>query len=481
MQEESSQDTHPHLFEHVQFPAHPLPSHQHHMRRDNGRETRDFQSPRIFDRFRNLLSGWGFLTPQCEGRSHSRTTILGQGSAGFATAPYSQETASNSLESDQKHKITMANDKAETLQTSFDDYGKFNRILHYNDTNTVQLYEKNVPVLEQSTSIAKLLQRHMQARLRRISTSNIIKELYVIKVFHHAQKELFPLPSLIQNQSRAVSLSHPNIVQIIDILYDKQTNVCLVMPYCAGGNLHSYLLQRRERRNDLSTEALNCWTIQILRAMAFLHQNGIAHGYMRPEHVLLTARGAVKVGGFGENEDAARELAKLLYGGNLASSFSECSPNSAPASNFKSNLCIRRVVSVLSVPYLPPERFFSRRGSRRKSYTHQHVSDIRAGDIWACGIIYMILRTGQLLWHSAQGVNPDKSFADYLHCRIEEDGYSPIQVLEHVSCIYRLFLVRLGRANFLMFRNSKALSKCGLRDVTSRFGVEDYCNRGFKV
>jgi hypothetical protein len=50
-----------------------------------------------------------------------------------------------------------------------------------------------------------------------------------------------------------------------------------------------------------------------------------------------------------------------------------------------------------------------------------------------------------------------------------------------VSCIYRLFLVRLGRANFLMFRNSKALSKCGLRDVTSRFGVEDYCNRGFKI
>jgi serine/threonine protein kinase len=291
----------------------------------------------------------------------------------------------------------MANDKTETLQTSFDDYGKFNRILHYNDTNTVQLYEKNVPILEQSTSIAKSLQRRMLARLRRISTSNTIKELYVIKVFHHARKELLPLPSLIQNQSRAVSLSHPNIVQIIDILYDKQANVCLVMPYCTGGNLHTYLLQRGERRNDLSTEELNCWTIQILRAMAFLHQNGIAHGDMRPEHVLLTARGAVKVGGFGENEDAARELAKLLYGGDLASSFSECSPNSTPASKFKPNLCIRRVISELSVPYLPPERFFGRRGSRRKSYTHQDVSDIRAGDIWACGIIYMILRTGQLL------------------------------------------------------------------------------------
>lgn len=439
MQKESSQDTCTHRpFEHVQFPAHPLPSHQHHMRWDNGRETRDFQSPHIFDRFSNLLSKWGFLTPEREGRSHSRTTSLDQGSAGFATAPYSQETASHSLESDQRLETTMANHKTETLQMSFDEYGKFDRILHYDDTNTVQLYKKNVPVPEQSTSIAKSLQRHVPTRLRRTSTSNTIRELYVIKVFRHAQKGLSPLPSLLHSQSRAASLDHPNIVQIIDILYDKQTKICLVMPYCAGGNLHSYLLQRRERKNNLSTEELNCWAIQILRAMAFLHQNGIAHGDLRPEHVLLTGQGAVKVGGFGEDEDAVRELASFL---------SESSPTSGPASNFKPNLCIRRVVSELSIPYLPPERFFGRRDSRRQSYTHQGVSDIRAGDIWACGIIYMILRTGQLLWHSAQRVNPDKSFADYLHSRIEEDGYSPIQILEYVSCIYRRFLLRLSRAN----------------------------------
>jgi hypothetical protein len=56
----------------------------------------------------------------------------------------------------------------------------------------------------------------------------------------------------------------------------------------------------------------------------------------------------------------------------------------------------------------------------------------------------MLLRSGQFLWRSAQRVNPDKSFSDYLHCRLEEDGYGPIQVLENVSSIYRLFLVRLG-------------------------------------
>lgn len=440
---ESFHDTHPHHpFENVQIHARPSPSyhHHHHMISDNGRETRDFKRPHIFDKLGNILFEWGFLTSECEGRSHSRTTLSGQGSAGLATAPDSRETASHFLESDKIQKTTMANDKVEEKsQTSFEDYGKFNRILHYDDTNTVQLYEKKVPTFEQNTSATKFQQSHILKRLRRCSTSNAIRELYAVKVFRHTQTGLFALPSLLRKQSRTVSLCHDNIVPIIDILYNKQGNICLVMPYCAEGNLHSFLSESRKQRVNLSTEELNCWTIQILRAVAFLHENDIAHGDMRPEHVLLTAQGTVKVGGFGEDEDSVRELAQLFHIGNFASSYSGYSPEPASASNFKPSVCIRRGVSELSVPYLPPERFFGQRGSRRQSCAHQDVSDIRAGDIWACGIIYMVLRTRQLLWHSAQRVNPDKSFADYLHYRMEEDGYSPIQVLGNVSSIYRLF------------------------------------------
>ncbi|KAJ5455010.1 kinase-like domain-containing protein [Penicillium desertorum] len=323
----------------------------------------------------------------------------------------------------------MTNDKTEeTLQASLENYGKFNRILHYDESNTVQLYEKKVPILEKPIPTEKSPQSHLLTRLRRTSTSNTIRELYAVKVFRQVQTKPSPLPRLLRNQSQTVSLCHPNIVAIIDILYNKQTNICLVMPYCTGGNLHSFLSQRRK---GLSTEELNCWAIQILRAIAFLHENDIAHGDLRPEHILLTAQGAVKVGGFGQDEEAARELAQLLHGGNLASSFSAASPKSARTSNFRPNLCIRRPVLELSVPYIPPERFFGRGGSRDQIYAYQDVSDIRAGDIWACGIIYMVLRTGRLLWHSAQSVDPDKSFAGYLHGRMQKEGYSPIQVLEN--------------------------------------------------
>jgi hypothetical protein len=435
MQKESSQDTHPHYpFEHVDLPARSLPSHHHHVRRENDTDTRDFERPHIVNGLTNILSRWGWLTPECEGRSHSRTTLSGQGSLEFPTPSHQQEKDLHSFESDETRRTTATNDKAKgASQTSFaEDYGKFNKFLHYDDSDNVQLYEKKVPAFDQTTSPEKPSQSPMLARLRRASTSNTIRELYAVKVFRHTQNTLLPLASLFQNGSQTVPLCHPNIVPIIDILYNKQKDLCLVMPYYAGGNLHSFLSHRENPRENLSTEEVNCLAIQILRAVAFLHENNIAHGDMRPEHVLLTAQGAVKVGGFGEDEDAIRELAQL----------SHRSPNTAPASNYKPKLCIRRRVSDLSVPYLPPERFPSRRGSRRQSYTHQDDFDIRAGDIWACGIIYMLLRSGQLLWHSARRVNLDKSFADYLSCRREEDGYSPIQVLENVSYFYGLFPLR---------------------------------------
>ncbi|KAJ5497820.1 kinase-like domain-containing protein [Penicillium expansum] len=436
MQKKGSQDTPAHHpFAQVKLPVRSLSSHVHHIIKDDGREMGDFESPHILDKLTNIVSGWGWLTPEHEGGSPSRTSLSGQGSLGFASASPPQEKATHSYESDQKQKITEG-----ALQTSIKDYGKFKKVLCYDDLNTVELYEKKVPVFDQTTSPANPTQIHILGRMRRASASDTIKELYAVKVFRHAKTTMFPPAKPLQNQDRNVSLCHPNVVPIIDILYNKQRNLCLVVPYYAGGNLHSFLSQKRKPSEKLSTEELDCIAIQILRAVAFLHGNHITHGDIRPEHILLTIQGAVKVGGFGEDRNAIRELAQLSHSGNLTSSSSAQNSNSALVSQSKPNLCLRRRVSDSSVPYLPPERFSSRRGSRRQSYPNQDVSAFKAGDIWACGIICMLLQSGEFLWHSAQRVDPDKSFADYLHCRLEKHGYRPIQVLEkrHRNVVYAM-------------------------------------------
>ncbi|KAJ5872759.1 kinase-like domain-containing protein [Penicillium soppii] len=441
MQDNTSQDTRPHYpFEHVESPAHPLSSHRHNVKREDDTDMSDFQPPHISDKLIGLLSKWGWASAESEGHSESRKGLPGHGSPDPTTQSRPQDTDLPSFESDQTQKTTVTNKSAdEASRLSFaEKYGKFNKILHYGDSNTVQLYEKKLPALAQSIPPAKNAPGSMMARLRRASTFNTIRELYAVKVFHHAQKTRLSLPSSLQTGTQTVALDHPNIVPILDILYNEQDNLCLVMPYLSGASLHSFLAHKKRRKESLLPEEANCLAIQLLRAVAFLHENDIAHGDLRPEHVLLTSQGAVKLGGFGEDQDAIQGLMQRSHGDSPTST-SVSSPNSASASRHKPNLCLRRKLLDSSAPYLPPERLPGRHGSRRQSYTKQDVSDMKTGDIWACGIIYMVLRSGRLLWQSAQRAN--ESFAYYLHSRLDEDGYSPIQVLENVSHSYHLSLV----------------------------------------
>ncbi|KAJ5164433.1 kinase-like domain-containing protein [Penicillium coprophilum] len=200
------------------------------------------------------------------------------------------------------------------------------------------------------------------------------------------------------------------------------------MPYYAGGDLRCFIARKRRPEDEPSTEELDCLAIQVLRAVGFLHENDIAHGDIRPEHILLTARGSVKLGGFGEDREAIREIVTLTKDESPELSVSVPNPDPAPDSKYVPTLCMRQTASYSSVPYLPPERF-PRRGARRRSHENQDIYDFKAGDIWACGVICMLLRSGRLLWLSAHTVHPEEAFADYLRCRLEEDGYGPIQAL----------------------------------------------------
>ena len=295
-----------HPFERVQSPTRSLAPHQHHTIKENGRETSDFGSPQIFNGLTNMLAGWGWLTPECEGPSQSKTSV--------SEGPHA---TAHSSESHQVQNSPAINVEVEgASQTSFaEEYGRFVRVLHYDDCNTVQLYEKKVPVVEQDSSPATSPQGSMFNMFRRGSSSKSIRELYAVKVIRHNQDNpVLRLPNFPRNRSEAFSLGHPNIVPIVDILYNGQANLCLVMPYCTGGNLHSFLSQLRKRKESLSTQEKDCLSIQIMRAIAFLHEYGIAHGDMRPEHIFLTGRGAVKVGGFGEDEDAIRALTQRFNG-----------------------------------------------------------------------------------------------------------------------------------------------------------------------
>ncbi|WP_300602939.1 Stk1 family PASTA domain-containing Ser/Thr kinase [Trebonia sp.] len=89
-------------------------------------------------------------------------------------------------------------------------------------------------------------------------------------------------------------LSHPNIVAVFDQGSDGQY-LYLAMEYVPGRTLRSLL---RERHRFPYAEALDIMD-PILSGLAAAHRAGVVHRDVKPENVLLTADGRVKVVDFG--------------------------------------------------------------------------------------------------------------------------------------------------------------------------------------
>lgn len=78
---------------------------------------------------------------------------------------------------------------------------------------------------------------------------------------------------------------HPNIMQVIEILEDKNY-FYIISEYMAGGELFDRIIEV-ERFSESDAAYL---IQQILRAINFLHAKKIAHRDLKPENILMVAR-----------------------------------------------------------------------------------------------------------------------------------------------------------------------------------------------
>ena len=116
-----------------------------------------------------------------------------------------------------------------------------------------------------------------------------------VKVMHAglAQDDAF-VQRFKREAKSAARLQHPNVVAIFDQGED-QGRVYLVMELVAGRTLRALL---RERGRLDADEALGV-TEGLLTALAAAHDAGIVHRDVKPENVLITDSGQVKVADFG--------------------------------------------------------------------------------------------------------------------------------------------------------------------------------------
>ena len=92
--------------------------------------------------------------------------------------------------------------------------------------------------------------------------------------------------SLVQTEIEILKIcQHPNIIHLYEV-FENEEFYYIIMEYCAGGDLFSYL----EKRHFHIREERACQIIhKILTALYYIHSYGIIHRDIKPENILMTS------------------------------------------------------------------------------------------------------------------------------------------------------------------------------------------------
>jgi serine/threonine protein kinase/Flp pilus assembly protein TadD len=154
-----------------------------------------------------------------------------------------------------------------------------------------------------------------------------------------------------QEAKASAALNHPNILNVYEVV-EKDGTMCLVMELLNGQTLKSYLMNLKAGPGIPVPQAL-LLGMQIAEGLKAAHDKNIVHRDIKPQNIMLTAGGGVKIMDFG--------LAKL-----------------------KSAVSITKTgTSLGTLSYMSPEQA-------------QGVPVDHRSDIWSFGVVFYEMLTGEL-------------------------------------------------------------------------------------
>ncbi|CAN1841304.1 CBL-interacting serine/threonine-protein kinase 7 [Linum perenne] len=176
-----------------------------------------------------------------------------------------------------------------------------------------------------------------------------------IKIIDKTKTESFMEPKIICEIKAMHRLQHhPNILRILEVMATR-TRIFIVMELAVGGDLFSKVVQRGRMKESGARRYFQ----QLVSALHFCHENGVAHRDVKPQNLLLDSDGNLKVSDFGLSALAEAAEAKNGVNGILHTA---CG---TPA-------------------FTAPEVLY------RKGY------DGEKADAWSCGVILFFLLSASL-------------------------------------------------------------------------------------
>ncbi|KAL2067980.1 hypothetical protein VTL71DRAFT_16078 [Oculimacula yallundae] len=89
--------------------------------------------------------------------------------------------------------------------------------------------------------------------------------------------------------------NHSNIVNLIHS-FETESHIYIVLEFCSRGDLYEAI---RTGTGPLETEHVRRFMLQLVDAVAYIHEKGLYHRDIKPENIFLTQAGEMKLGDFG--------------------------------------------------------------------------------------------------------------------------------------------------------------------------------------
>ncbi|ETO10935.1 calcium/calmodulin-dependent protein kinase-like protein [Reticulomyxa filosa] len=134
------------------------------------------------------------------------------------------------------------------------------------------------------------------AVVKKCYRKNDAKQIFAVKIIdkrHLTPRELVGLKYEIKILQ---TMEHPSVIKAVDVFEDKK-KVKIVLELCEGGDLFDQMLKMKDKRVEESKAA---WiTCKLARALKYLHEHYVVHRDMKPENILFTKDGRIKITDFG--------------------------------------------------------------------------------------------------------------------------------------------------------------------------------------
>ncbi|KAI8365444.1 kinase-like domain-containing protein [Choanephora cucurbitarum] len=169
-----------------------------------------------------------------------------------------------------------------------DKYGDYIKPEHRSTKGLGSTNRKNIA--SGATAVIRLVQQRTGGRIL------AVKEF---KKRHKSEAEREYQKRMLNEYCISKSASDcPHVVDTLDLVKDEKGRWCVVMEYCAGGDVFNLL----QEKPHLAPDDIACLFKQLLLGLQHLHHLGIAHRDIKPENLVLTATGALKIADFGVAE-----------------------------------------------------------------------------------------------------------------------------------------------------------------------------------